>query len=86
MPISTLLAAATGAANSADVIVADGTAVSLTMTGQGTVMVQPKTVSGYGPGEELGGAGKRDAQVYGPRTFRVTRPADSAAGVDIEAA
>ena len=84
--ISTLLAAGSGAASSADVEVLDAAAVRLTATGQGTVLVEPKMVSGYGPGEVFGGAGARTVMVYGPVTFRVTRQADSAAGADMEAA
>jgi len=86
MPITTLLAAASGAASSADVAVTDGSAVTLTATGQGTIKVEPKTASGYGPGEAFGGSGLRHVQLVGPITFRVSRPNDSAAGVDMERA
>lgn len=86
MAITTLLAAASGAANSADVAVSDGSSVTLTATGQGTIAIQPKTVSGYSNGETFGGAGVRTVQLSGPLTFRAVRPADSAAGVSMEAA
>jgi hypothetical protein len=86
MTISVLLAAGTGAANSADVILVDGAAATLTATGSGLVEIQPKTSSDYGPGESFGTSGIRSVQVYGPLTFRARRVGDSSAGVDLEIA
>ena len=86
MPITTLLAAAPGAASSADQVVADGATVRVSVTGSGTVLVEPKLATGYGQGEYMGGTGARHGYVSGPMTFRVSRPADSSAGVDVEAA
>jgi len=86
MPISTLLAAAPGAASSADQIIADGAALRFTVTGQGSLLLEPKLPTGYGPGEEVGGAGIRSGYLYGPLTFRATRPADSSAGLAVETA
>lgn len=84
MAITTLLAAATGAATSSDVTLDDGYMATLSATGQGVVYVEPKLSSGYANGEAFGGAGKRTVQIRGPITFRARRLADSSAGVDIE--
>jgi hypothetical protein len=83
---TTVLAAAPGAADSSDVIVNSGATVSLTVTGAGTIQLQKKLVSGYDTGETLGGTGRRWVQVSGPFTFRASRPAESSAGLEMEAA
>lgn len=84
MPITTLLAAASGAASSADYPIASGATVRVSATGQGTILIEPKMASGYGVGEPLGGSGMRHGFLTGPLTFRATRPSDSSAGLDVE--
>jgi len=84
--ISTLLAAGTGAASSSDVEVQDGFAARLTVSGAGSLLVEPKVPDGYAAAETIGGTGIRSVMIYGPITFRVTRPHDSSAGAVLEVA
>ena len=86
MPITTLLSAAAGELPSSDQIVADGATVRVSVTGQGTILIEPKLTSGYGAGIEMGGSGARHGFISGPMTFRAYRPAQSAAGLDVETA
>lgn len=89
MAITTLLAAGTSAAQSSDVVLADGAVATLSVTGQGVIYIQTKTVGGYSTQGSIGSiyVGRNGCQLIGPMTFRVCRGASSAAvGCDMEKA
>lgn len=73
MPITKLLSAGTSAANSADLVVAEGEVVSFLLRGTGTVIIEAKDSDGtYTAFGEIRSP-DRARQIQGPLTVRARR-------------
>lgn len=86
---STLLAEGTNAAASADVTLEGGDVATLSVTGQGQVQVQFKTVNDYSDQGAIGTTyyWRNGCQLQGPVTFRVYRAeSPEPVGCDMEVA
>lgn len=92
---TTLLAAGTTDAESADVVVEDGASVTLSVVGQGPeygrtpIFIRKKNSATYSPkgapSERLDNYSMSAGQINGPVTFKVWRPAGTASvGVELE--
>lgn len=86
MALSSLLASGTTAANSADVVLADGSSATLIVRDVGRVLVEIKNASGT---YQLVGDIRSDSnvakQISGPVTFRIRREVSlTSVGVDID--